>query len=204
MVNLTGKSTRWTNCTNRRGTYTGTMPDGVIGQRYYRQRIYAAELGRFLTRHSSKSLTSSLYHKRPFALDWNGEADTKGQFAVTSKTSLAPGKYGNYCGFSQKGICERRPGVSGWFPKPPPYNNPIDALDAACLAHDCCLFGAREWVLEFCGLRTCNSGLCSAARAINCTSLYPGAEDKRYRCENMKNKIRDFFCPKTGIFGKLF
>jgi RHS repeat-associated protein len=50
MVSLTGKSTRWTSCTNRRRTYTGKTPDGVVGLYYYRQRVYHGQLGRFVSR----------------------------------------------------------------------------------------------------------------------------------------------------------
>jgi RHS repeat-associated protein len=50
MVSLSDQSTRRTGSVEGSSTYTGTTPDGVVGQRYYRQRVYAAELGRFLTR----------------------------------------------------------------------------------------------------------------------------------------------------------
>ncbi len=50
MVSLTDQSKRPTRSVKGRDTYTGTMRGGVVGQYYYRHRVYGAEVGRFLTR----------------------------------------------------------------------------------------------------------------------------------------------------------
>jgi RHS repeat-associated protein len=50
MVSLTDQRSRWTDNVKGSSTYTGKTRDGVVGQYYYRHRIYAAELGSFLTR----------------------------------------------------------------------------------------------------------------------------------------------------------
>src|SRR6056297_4029375 len=50
MVSLTDKSTRRTSGVEGWDTNTATTRNGVVGLHNYRHRIYAAELGRFLTR----------------------------------------------------------------------------------------------------------------------------------------------------------
>ena len=50
MVGLADHKTRWTGSVRGLSTYTGTTRDGVIGQYYYRHRMYAAHLGRFWSR----------------------------------------------------------------------------------------------------------------------------------------------------------
>jgi RHS repeat-associated protein len=50
MVSLTTQRSRWTDKVQGGDTTTGPVGEGAIEQYYYRHRMYAAELGRFLTR----------------------------------------------------------------------------------------------------------------------------------------------------------
>ena len=78
--------------------------------------------------------------------------------------------HGNYCGFRRVGLCTA---VDTPAPIPAPNPAPFDALDAACLAHDCCLF---RWYHCINPIRevTCNFALCNVARSP--TACFPSAD----------------------------
>lgn len=81
-------------------------------------------------------------------------------------------------------------------PKLPPLGNPwpIDALDAACMAHDCCLADPYDFFLEYiCGTKTCNAAFTAAVTAVNCGLIYPNDSVMFYHCEHMKQKALNFF-----------
>ena len=100
------------------------------------------------------------------------------------------GEYGHYCGPIRMSMCQPAAG-KGCIPSPT-QRAPIDALDAACAAHDCCLFSWREALSE-CFTPACNPVLCSAMAAISCGTLYSDPQ-KIYECQYMKWKATALFC----------
>lgn len=104
---------------------------------------------------------------------------------------LKPGGYGWYCGPARAADCVRLPG-GGWAPAPG-QPAPIDALDAACMAHDCCLATRRE-VLSECLKPKCNPAFCAAMLAMSCGAIYTDPQ-MLYECQYMKMKALALFCP---------
>jgi RHS repeat-associated protein len=134
MVSLTDKSTRWTDNIQGSDTYTGATPGGVVGQRYYRQRVYQPQLGRFLSRDpvGYRGSSDNLYEYMAAAP--NGGVDPFGERGIVLLS--LPGRAG-YCGL---------PGNS-WSPRPEPIEIPEIIPDfAKCFSEsstrsecrDCC------------------------------------------------------------------
>lgn len=89
-------------------------------------------------------------------------------------------------------LCVPAPG-GGWVPAPG-QPAPIDALDAACQVHDCCLFGAWQ-ILKECFVPLCNPAFCAAMAAMSCGTLYGSDPGKLYDCQYIKWKAMSVFCP---------
>ncbi len=91
--------------------------------------------------------------------------------------------YGNFCGFSRRASCP--PGTS--------VKKPIDAVDAACERHDCCL---ERWYHCW-KLTSCDAKLCSEvfdAYDFGCAQSYPGDKKKQDACKDAASKIGAVFC----------
>ena len=72
---------------------------------------------------------------------------------------------------------------------------PIDALDAACEIHDCCLANAQQ--AAAC-LSECHNGhTCKMVAEVDCEQLYPRPDQsvEMFECMKMKNKFLTSFCP---------
>ena len=101
-----------------------------------------------------------------------------------------PAGYGYYCGFHRAANCTRLPG-GGWEIAPG-QPRPLDELDRACMAHDCCLADAKA-VLGECLSAKCNPEFCAALKAMSCALSHRDPQ-QLYECQVMKRKALLFFC----------
>ena len=165
----------------------GYFRDSETGAYYVRARVFQPGLGRWLTRDPAGFTDElNLYkyaNNRPIIL-----VDPTG----LQPPPPTPGGYGYYCGVTRVAFCVPAPG-GGWVPAPG-QPAPIDALDAACMAHDCCLFGLWEWVKEWCA-PGCNPAFCAAMAAMSCGALYGGEPEKLHDCQYIKWKAMLAYCP---------
>lgn len=169
-----------------RTTYTSRECIPEIKLYDFRNRWYDPGLGRFYSRDPIKYKGSN----------WNLFAYVDGSPQDKfDPTGLAPPRspagYGNYCGPTRAAICMAGPG--GTFIPAPGQPAPIDALDAACMVHDCCLAGPWE-VLSECFKPVCNPAFCASMAAFSCGATYTDPQ-KLYDCQYMKWKAMALFCP---------
>ena len=154
-----------------RFTYTGREHDYEVGAYHFRARPYLPTLGRF------PSHDPIMYP--------DGYNTYTGWFAGkgTDPTGMFLGYgYGNYCGYSRAARCPPGSGVK-----------PIDAVDAACERHDCCL---ARWY-DCWKVTSCDSKLCSEvydAYDFGCVQSYPGDKKKQDACKDAASKIGAVFC----------
>jgi len=149
--------------------FTGQRMDSECEVYHFKQRMYLPRDGRFASR-------DSMNREDPyFFLDDNplNRTDPSG-FGPCSAAAVAPWwslvvGYGNFCGFARAAVC-----AAVDVPAGPPTNIPRDALDAACMQHDCCLFTLAEIANPIREV-TCNLALClAAAHPLVCAvSPYP-------------------------------
>jgi RHS repeat-associated protein len=167
-------------------TFTGQRFDVESGLMLYRHRYYHPVIGTFCSNDPIGYEGSK----------WNlYEYVESSPLVKTDPLGLAParspGGYGNYCGPTRAAACMKGPG-GNWVPAPG-QPAPIDAMDAACMAHDCCLATWREALSE-CLKPVCNPTLCTALAAFSCGATYKDPE-KLYSCQYMKFKAMALFCP---------
>jgi RHS repeat-associated protein len=103
-----------------------------------------------------------------------------------------PVGYGYYCGPSRKASCVKD-SSGAWVPAPSPVPNPapIDALDAACMFHDCCLFGIWQ---VLCVSKICNKYFCDTIKLLNCHTMYPSDPIMEHHCDVMMGQAKYWFC----------
>jgi hypothetical protein len=124
---------------------------------------YAAHLGRWVNRDpiGYQERDYNLYqyvHSSPIVA-----TDPQGLFAA----------HGNFCGPTRAAGCNGN--------QPHPGNPaPIDALDAACEQHDCCLATWKDCLKFY----PCNCALCAVAKGVDC-SISPNPAS----CVAMKTSI---------------
>jgi len=147
----------------------GYYRDAESGEYDIRRRPYAMTRGRWLSNDPARAhFDTSIYiysSNRPVSL-----TDPAGLLPrIPRPCPVLPGAaitvgYGNYCGLLKKATClgVGKPAIQ--------VPAPIDALDDACVQHDCCLMG---WY--FCNPVSqyfCNIDFCEAVKAVDC-SLAP-------------------------------
>jgi RHS repeat-associated protein len=162
-------------------------------------RSLAVELGRFVGRdpipyRADELSLSSYVGSNPIRhLDPNGD-----QFVPVPPRR--PAGYGRYCGPTRRAVCN-----ADGTPVPPrrggPNEPPRDALDEACMRHDCCLMRRPtvfETIWRIClDFSPCNDELCFAARNFDCWAAYPNADDETYDCVRGRQMVLD----ACGFFG---
>ena len=156
---------------------------------YLRARDYSPALARFLSQDPMGFAAGDANWYR-----YVGNTPT----TATDPSGLAcppptPGGYGCFCGLGRKAACIPGPGGG---PIPHPENPPpIDELDAACEAHDCCLAGKKEFFCEYVlGTTQCNKTFCNEIDKVDCDQIYANDLVAAYQCNHMKQKAKLFFC----------
>ena len=153
-------------------------------------RVYAAQLGRFVSRDPVRYKGSK----------WNLCEYANSSPAVHGDSSgLAPRStpflYGHFCGFSRAANCSTG-NIGTKVPLPPPNNpKPKDALDRACAIHDCCLDKLADVVLDYCLGKRCNKTFCTSIKAVNCDQIDINDPLAAYECNRMKKTAQTAFCP---------
>jgi hypothetical protein len=102
---------------------------------------------------------------------------------VTDPSGLFVGwGYGNYCGWNRRAKC---PPGSG--PKP------IDAVDAACERHDCCVPSWKQcWKWTFCSAQICSD--IWDAYYFGCEQGHPGNQPSIDACKQAAQQVGSIFC----------
>ena len=171
--------------------YTGRYLDSVSGLHYYRNRMHHSKLGRFCSRDPVwyQGAPQNLY-------DYVDSAPA----TKHDSTGLAPDadfahpfRYGEYCGPSKRASCVPSPG--GGLVPDPRNEPPIDLLDAACEAHDCCMSSTLRFVMDMCfDWYGCNTAFCASLAAINCAAMHPRDPAQQQKCNNMLQRATNAFC----------
>jgi hypothetical protein len=91
--------------------------------------------------------------------------------------------YGNFCGSAKKARCP--PGTGPL--------KPIDAVDAACERHDCCIPTWKQcWKWTICSAQICSEVW--DAYFGGCAQSHPGDKAKIDACKQAANDIGTLFC----------
>ncbi len=90
--------------------------------------------------------------------------------------------YGNYCGYNKRATCPPGSGAK-----------PVDAIDAACERHDCCLATLRDcWKITSCDKKLCNEA--HDAYNFGCKQSYAGNPAAVAACKKAAQDVAFAFC----------